>query len=323
MSTDSQNRSEFAQLLRRLLDETDIFSRSQWAEFLNVSTSAISQWLNETTVPRPELLRMILDLVRSVDNAPQGLLQEFDEMAAKPAAAVSTRHGKKFGESVNAYLIRPLLEGFLLDLKGLKVEEQARVLLRASMLCAEEAGTFGTLPVESSYEPLTLVQPIVEHKGELSRELLARAEATVAQIERRIPEFIAKVMNYLTSKPDKSLLPEVRAFCVQAVARARTQMNNKPMMLISRIIESDAIDPSLFDRISERDALNAIFIADEETTILVQQHDDVARLETRDDMELETAVAMLRGVGVQYVPAERAPRSCNLVPIEKVQDLAA
>lgn len=323
MSIDSQNRSEFAQLLRRLLDETDIFSRSQWAEFLNVSTAAISQWLNDTTVPRPELLRMILDLVRSADNAPQELLQEFGEMAAKPAASVSPRHGKKFGESVNAYLIRPLLEGFLLDLKELKAEKQARVLLRASMLCAEEAGSFGPLPVECPYEPLTLVQPIDRNKVELSQELLARAEATVARIERKTPEFLIKVMSYLTSKPDKSLLPEVRAFCVQAIARARTQMNNKPMLLISRIIESDAIDPSLFDRISERDALNAIFIADEETTILVRQYDDVARLETRDDMELEDAVAMLRGVEVQYVPAERVPQSYNPVPIEKVQDVAA
>ena len=327
--SDSQNTSEFAQLLRRLLDDTGIFNRSEWAEFLSVSTAAISQWVNDNTVPRPELLRMIVDLVRSVDNAPQGLLQEFETMAARPSEVVSP-NGKRFGESVSAYLVRPLLDGFLLDLKGLKSEEQARVLLRASMLCAEEAASFRNPPVESSHEPLTLVSFIAAPKGDLLPELLERAEAAVARIEKRIPDLLVKVMNYLTSTPDQSLLREATAFCVQAVAHVRAQRNNKPMMLISKIIESDMIDPSRFDRISERDALNALFIADEETAILVRQrddfaHDNFARLEKPADMELrelEEAVAALRGVEVQYIPEERLPQSYRLVSIERVKDAA-
>lgn len=327
MSSESQNISEFARVLGRLMDESGVFKgRGEWAEFLNVSQSAISQWLNDVTVPRPELLRMIVDLVRSVDAPAREPLQEFERMAARPAAEVSARHGKKFGESVNAYLVRPLLEGFLLDLKGLKAEAQTRVLLKASMLCAEEHGIFPDLPVEAPYEALALVasqtrvQPIERPAGP-SRALLEAAEATVARLEQRVPGFLSEVMSHLTDTPGEGLLPEVRSFCVQAVAHVQTLNNKTPRMIVSRILESKAIDPSRFNRLSIEDALNTLFLADEETDILVRQQEKFVRLEHGDDVDLGEAVAALRSLEVQYTPA-KSPQSYRSVHIESLKDAA-
>src|SRR5215469_12947933 len=54
-------RSPFATALARLLDDTNLLTRQQWAELLDVSPAAISQWVNDKTIPRPEVLRMVID----------------------------------------------------------------------------------------------------------------------------------------------------------------------------------------------------------------------------------------------------------------------
>src|SRR5262245_8795897 len=56
-------RSPFATALARLLDDTSLLTRQQWAELLDVSPAAISQWVNDKTIPRPEVLRMVIDVL--------------------------------------------------------------------------------------------------------------------------------------------------------------------------------------------------------------------------------------------------------------------
>lgn len=313
MNSDTQNASDFALLLRRLLDETDIFSRSQWAEFLNVSEAAISQWVTDKTVPRAELLRMIVELIRSVDDAPHEPLREFEKMAAKPSGIVSP-NGKRFGESVNAYLVSPLLDGFLLDLKGLQPEKQGRVLLKASRLCAEEAG-LKVPPTAPVYEPHRSLAATAR-KSAVLRTHLEWAEATLARIEEDDPGFLAKVMNYLTSVPDNSLLYEVRKFCLNAFAYIRTHNDTRPRMIIASIIKSKMIDPSLFDRLWAKDALNAVFVADEEGTIIIE--DGTNRVWCRSDVGLEQNVAMLRRLSVHYIPSNTDPLSGKQGELEGV-----
>lgn len=316
----SRKTSEFASLLRQLLDETDIFVRSEWAAFLNVSEAAISQWVNDKTVPRPELLRMIVQLVMSKDDAPHNLLQEFEAMASRSANEVSP-NWRRFGQSVCAYMLRPLLEGFLLDLKGLKPEAQERILLRTSLWCAEEAGYDVTS--ETVIRGRNEIRSFKVYEGGLSPRLLEEAETTVGKIEQKVPGFLRIVMNYLTSSPDESLLPMVKAFCVEAVARARTQNNTAPMMLVAKIIESKAFDHSRFDRIWEQDALNAIFLADPDVAILIKRDGDLARLENDPSGDLEKDVRAISGRNVgQYVPVDKLPRSCRPVRIEEVRDAA-
>src|SRR5207244_2263066 len=68
-------RSRFAEMLLRLIDETNLFTRAEWAEILDVSEAAISQWVNDKTLPRPELLRMIVDTVKRSNSADDVLTQ--------------------------------------------------------------------------------------------------------------------------------------------------------------------------------------------------------------------------------------------------------
>src|SRR5262245_41501991 len=56
--------SRFAAALRALLDETGIFTREEWSDVLGVSTAALSQWVNDSTIPRATSLRSLLDAVR-------------------------------------------------------------------------------------------------------------------------------------------------------------------------------------------------------------------------------------------------------------------
>ncbi len=59
----TQDKSIFAVALKALLDETNLFDRREWAQFLNVSESAISQWVGDKTIPRADLLYMIIDVL--------------------------------------------------------------------------------------------------------------------------------------------------------------------------------------------------------------------------------------------------------------------
>ena len=55
--------SDFARVLRAILDDTGLFIRSDWARVLNVSPPTISQWVNDETLPRPDILHMMVDIV--------------------------------------------------------------------------------------------------------------------------------------------------------------------------------------------------------------------------------------------------------------------
>src|SRR5215510_3181024 len=102
-----EQRSPFATALARLLDETKLLTRQQWAELLDVSPAAISQWVNDKTIPRPEVLRMVIDaLEENCSPAPANgqvadsphyenadltsrMLGEFKEMTRRPSTEVS------------------------------------------------------------------------------------------------------------------------------------------------------------------------------------------------------------------------------------------
>lgn len=316
MKSESQVVSDFAASLRRLLDETGIFDRREWSRFLNVSGAAISQWLTDKTIPRPETLRMIVELVRSNKNAPREPLQQFDAMSANPSVEVSP-HGKRMGESVRSYLVSPLVEGFLLDLKGLEPVKQTRVLLKASMLCAEESGLYQP-PVAPVYQ----VNEDLPVQNSLATGL-ARAEAAVKTIEEKIPDFVSKVMGYLTSRPNEALTDDVRTFCVRALDVMRSQLNTSPKRLITTILESKAIDSSRFDRFFEPDALNAVFLANEETTtILVRQPNGEYRPHPRIGTEIEQDVLILRGHEVLYCPSDRLASFYKNIKPRELEDAA-
>jgi hypothetical protein len=129
-------RSPFAIALARLLDDTQLLTRQQWAELLDVSPAAISQWVNDKTIPRPEVLRMLIDAVEESFPPPTEIIGEFKEITRRPATEVSP-NGERLGASVGHYVVKPLLEGFLRNLDGLDFEAQERVLHHGAEMCRE------------------------------------------------------------------------------------------------------------------------------------------------------------------------------------------
>jgi hypothetical protein len=129
-------RSPFAAALVRLLDDTRLMTRQQWAELLDVSPAAISQWVNDKTIPRPEVLRMIIDALEEDPDLAACVLGEFKEISRRPSAEVSP-NGDRMSPSIGHYVVKPLLEGFLRNLGGLDFEAQESILYQASDMCRQ------------------------------------------------------------------------------------------------------------------------------------------------------------------------------------------
>ena len=81
-------RSKFAIALEGLFDQTDLFDRKQWADFLCVSTDTISEWLDDKTIPRSDLLFMIFDTLKESD-VDQSHVEEFLKVSKERSDKVS------------------------------------------------------------------------------------------------------------------------------------------------------------------------------------------------------------------------------------------
>jgi len=127
-------RSLFATSLGDLIDQTGIFSRSEWSTTLGVTSAAISQWINDKTVPRPRALRSLIDVVRRYRGPDNQHLTAFLAIADEPAGKVSP-HGARLGPSVGRYLVSPVLDGFLGQLDVLSYSIQEAVLSNAIAEC--------------------------------------------------------------------------------------------------------------------------------------------------------------------------------------------
>jgi hypothetical protein len=132
-TANTRTKSLLAQALTDAIASTG-YSREDWTFILDVSESAISQWLSDTTLPRPEMLRMIVDTLRESASVSPEILTGFDALMHRPAVEISP-HGTRMGGSLAKYLTRPLREGLLRELDALPDERQEEVLAAASRLC--------------------------------------------------------------------------------------------------------------------------------------------------------------------------------------------
>jgi hypothetical protein len=151
--------------------------------------------------------------------------------------------------------------------------------------------------------------------------VLDRAEAAVRTSEEKVSDFVTRIMGYLTSRPSETLVDDVRRFCVHALAVVRSQHNTAPKMLIKTILEAKVIDSSRFDRFFEPDALNAVFLSDKETTILVRQSSG-EYIPWRRSTELEQDVLTLRGFEVLYCPSDRLASFYKYIKPRELEDAA-
>ncbi len=113
--------------MRRLIDQSGLFTRSECARLLDVSESALSLWVNGGTVPRPEVLHRLWHLARSSGRLSAGTQEAFEAMVNKPAAEVSARLGRRV-PTVRAYLLEGARQHWLSDLTSLPPGSQEELL---------------------------------------------------------------------------------------------------------------------------------------------------------------------------------------------------
>lgn len=138
---DQPKRSLFARALADLLDNTDLHGRGGWARLLGVPRDAIDRWTNDETVPRADLLRMVLDVLRSSSNIKRDPIADFELMAQEHALDVSPL-GWAMLPSVASYIERSSVAEFGRDLATLTRSQQQRVLVHGGW----DSDMIGNLP---------------------------------------------------------------------------------------------------------------------------------------------------------------------------------
>lgn len=131
-------RSLFARALASLLDDTSFFSRQEWARLLGVSTPAISQWVNDKTIPRADILGMMLDVISSKASVPQEPILEFNRIAARPSRDVSPL-GDRMAPTIESYIKNATFAGLGRELRGLSLKQKVLALREGSWIQDEAA----------------------------------------------------------------------------------------------------------------------------------------------------------------------------------------
>lgn len=140
MTTTSTDR--FVQFLAFLLLETGLFTKQQWAQFLEVTEEKIDRvWLNGSQMPEPKQLRSILGVLRTSDlsfGMPEKIWRQLAEIERLPLQQIytiksdlswsSTRDAHTLAE----FLTIPLTEGLARRMANLTTAERERVLYAAS-----------------------------------------------------------------------------------------------------------------------------------------------------------------------------------------------
>src|ERR1041384_488175 len=92
----------FATAIRSLLDDTNLFTRAQWATFLGLSEAALSQWVHDKTIPRPAVLWMMLGVLQEGDDVRREPLDAFFALLDIPSGELS-RHSSRIGTTLGQY----------------------------------------------------------------------------------------------------------------------------------------------------------------------------------------------------------------------------
>ena len=121
------NSSPFAALLRRSLDESGRFTRTEWARFLTIPEEALEAWVNDQRLPSSHHLRIIFDCLELAKDVSPVYVAELRELAKRPANEV-TPFASITGATLAAYLAEDLAD-YGVRLRGLSPEEQREALL--------------------------------------------------------------------------------------------------------------------------------------------------------------------------------------------------
>jgi hypothetical protein len=122
------SRSLFAETLKGLFDETNLFDRKDWSEFLGSSEQKIQNWLEDREIPRPDHLFMIIEVLKNSDGVRREPIKRFETVSTQRATEVSP-FGKLMLPTVKEYMERPAFSDLSSQLAKLSSEDQGKLLL--------------------------------------------------------------------------------------------------------------------------------------------------------------------------------------------------
>ncbi|WP_034387946.1 hypothetical protein [Hellea balneolensis] len=157
--------SIFARSLKKLLDDTNYFSRNQWADFLTISTPAISQWVNDKTLPRADLVLMIVDVLKqNPDKNTIAVIEEFESLYGLPCEDISP-FGSRMGKTLSEYLADGSFFRFGRELRGLTPEQQVSLIEKGGFASVDTAA-----PELVDTDPTTETDAFNENRSTLAQK---------------------------------------------------------------------------------------------------------------------------------------------------------
>jgi transcriptional regulator with XRE-family HTH domain len=124
----------FSIALSMIMDGT-AKSRAEWAEALEVSKPAISQWLTGKTIPRPEHLAAIVGIIRSDPKVSKETKARVGELLTAPTSELFSKPPGYIGPTLSHYMVKPVREVALKMLDELEPGQQYEALTELAERC--------------------------------------------------------------------------------------------------------------------------------------------------------------------------------------------
>ena len=124
----------FSIALSMIMDGT-ARSRADWAEALEVSKPAISQWLTGKSIPKPEHLASIVGIVRGDPKVSKETKARVNDLLTAPVSELFAEPPGYIGPTLAHYLVKPVREVALKMLDGLEPGQQYEALTELAERC--------------------------------------------------------------------------------------------------------------------------------------------------------------------------------------------
>lgn len=134
--TDTKARSPFATMIRRMLDESRLFTREEWRVFFDLQhheIGVLNAWVTDGALPSTQHLRSLIRVLTNSAGVPPQLLADLHAFLDQRMDAVTPLHARRgdpliVGWTVGHYAESPVLEGLLRMLHTRPMEDRVRVL---------------------------------------------------------------------------------------------------------------------------------------------------------------------------------------------------
>jgi hypothetical protein len=223
--------SPLASVLAGIL-EAGVYNRAQWSDLCFVTSSAMSQWLSDATIPRPEVLRTLFHTITTTDGFSEKLIAEFRRVIELPAAEATPAHASKVGVSIRSYMLAPIRERFLASLNALPPSAQEQLLPKFMTECDQ-------FDDARRSEGVAIGAPSTNQCAELSNDEINSLYVTLNSTEPSVTyEDVEDTCRRLVLERQTGSIEESALVIAEVLKQTdRPQMLYKHLKLIDQLIE--------------------------------------------------------------------------------------